>query len=158
MTGFLQARTRAALEQLLADDDATAIGSTEPLERLRHLRAAAALLETEPAALAAVRDALHDTAGDWDAIAAAAGFKATAAKWRWQGTDAEIAARLEAGRKRSARPSSVPTDLPGYSVAEAAKKLGVSVQAVYLRISRGQLESQTVTLDDGRSYKRVMLE
>jgi hypothetical protein len=158
MTGFLQARTRAALEQLLVDDDATAIGSTEPLERLRHLRAAAALLETEPAALAAVRDALHDTAGDWDAIAAAVGLKAAAAKWRWQGTDAEIAARLEAGRKRSARPSSVPTDLPGCSVAEAAKKLGVTVQAVYLRIGRGQLGSQTVTLDDGRSYKRVMLE
>jgi DNA-directed RNA polymerase specialized sigma24 family protein len=52
----------------------------------------------------------------------------------------------------------VPTDLPGYSVADAAKKLGVTVQAVYLRISRGQLESETVTLDDGRRYKRVMLE
>lgn len=30
-------------------------------------------------------------------------------------------------------------------------------RAVYLRISRGTLEATTVTLDDGRSYKRVLL-
>ena len=90
-------------------------------------------------------------------IADAAGLKAAAAKWRWQGTDAEIAARADAGRKRGARPSSVPTDLPGLSVAEAAARLGVSAQAVYLRVGRGRLGSQTVTLPDGRSYKRVFL-
>ncbi len=127
------------------------------MKRLRHLRAAAAALEAEPAALAAVRQAERQTDAGWDEIATAAGLKPAAAKWRWQGTDAEIAARLEAGRKRSARPSSMPTDLPGYSVADAATKLGVTVQAVYLRISRGQLDSETVTLDDGRRYKRVLL-
>ncbi len=148
MTEFLSPETRRALERLLADTT-----ETEPLQRLSDLRAATTLLESEPAALAAVRE----TDAGWDEIAKAAGLKAAAAKWRWQGTDDEIAARHEAGRKRSARPSSVPTNLPGYSVAEAAKKLGVTVQAVYLRISRGQLESSTVTLPDGRSYKRVHL-
>lgn len=148
MSEFLQSETRAALERLLSDESAT-----DALQRLRHLRAALTALEAEPAALAAVRE----TDADWTDIAEAAGLKPAAAKWRWQGTDDEIAARVEAGRKRSARPSSVPTDLPGYSVAEAAKKLGMTVQAVYLRISRGQLESSTVTLPDGRKYKRVLL-
>ncbi len=141
--------TRRALELLLTDDDTTA-----PLEHLRHLRTALAALDDDPAALAAVR---RSDAG-WDEIAAAAGLRPAAAKWRWQGTDEEIAARQEAGRKRSARPSSVPTDLPGYSVAEAAKRLGVTVQAVYLRISRDRLRSQTVELEDGRRYKRVFLD
>jgi hypothetical protein len=150
---ILQQQTRAALEQLLADDS-----ETGPLERLRHLRLAAAMLETEPATLAAVREVMQQADAGWDEIAEAAALKPAAAKWRWQGTDEEITARLKAGRKRSARPSSVPTDLPGYSVADAATKLGVTVQAVYLRISRGQLGSETVTLDDGRRYKRVMLE
>ncbi len=150
---MLQSDTRRVLEQLLADDSAT-----DPLERLRHLRSAVAALEAEPATLEAVRQIVSETRAGWDEIAKAAGLKPAAAKWRWLGTDAEIAARLEAGRKRSTRASSVPTDLPGYSVAEAAKKLGVTVQAVYLRISRGQLDSETVTLDDGRRYKRVMLQ
>jgi hypothetical protein len=34
----------------------------------------------------------------------------------------------------------------------------VTAQAVYLRVSRGQLRAETVTLPDGRSYKRVFLE
>ncbi|SEB71167.1 hypothetical protein SAMN04489806_1575 [Paramicrobacterium humi] len=58
-------------------------------------------------------------------------------------------------RPRSKRPSSKPTDLPGLSVAEAAASLGISPQAVYLRVSRGQLRAENVTLPDGRSYKRV---
>jgi hypothetical protein len=146
---FLASATRAALDRLVADDAATA-----PLDRLRDIRELAAALEVDPASLAAVRE----SRADWDVIAAAAGLKPAAAKWRWQGTDEEIAARLEAGRKRSARPSSVPTDLPGYSVADAAKKLGLTVQAVYLRVSREQLRSDTVVLDDGRKYKRVFLD
>ncbi len=39
--------------------------------------------------------------------------------------------------------------------SEAAAALGVTAQAIYLRVSRGQLRAETVTLDDGRSYKRV---
>jgi hypothetical protein len=152
VTRFLSRESREALERLLADDDA----SVPPLTRVSGIRSLLALIEAEPAVLRGVREALSAGA-TWDEIAAAARLKPAAAKWRWQGTDEEIAARLEAGRKRSVRPSSVPTDLPGYSVAEAARKLGVTAQAVYLQISRGKLEAQTVTLPDGRSYKRVML-
>ncbi len=152
MSRFLSRESREALERLLADDDA----SVPPLTRVGGIRSLLALIEAEPAVLRGVREALSAGA-TWDEIAAAARLKPAAAKWRWQGTDEEIAARLEAGRKRSVRPSSVPTDLPGYSVAEAARKLGVTAQAVYLQISRGKLEAQTVTLPDGRSYKRVML-
>jgi DNA invertase Pin-like site-specific DNA recombinase len=152
MMPFLSERSRDALERLAASERTGAA----PLTRLRDIRQLTAALEVEPALLASVRDAL--AAGEsWESIADAAGIKPAAAKWRWQGSDAEIAARLEAGRKRSARPSSVPTDLPGLSVSEAAKRLGVSAQAIYLRISRGTLTATTVTLDDGRSYKRVIL-
>ena len=125
------------------------------MERLRGIHAVSELLRAEE--LAAVRAALHEGA-DWAAIADAAGLQPTAAKWRWQGTDEEIAQRHEKGRKRSARPSSVPTDLPGLSVADAAKKLGISPQGVYLRAARGQVRTETVTIADGRSYKRVFLD
>jgi hypothetical protein len=130
--------------------------ASDPLDRVRAIRLLVRELEAEPATLAAVRDAVAAGAG-WPEVADAAGLKPTAAKWRWQGTDEEIAARLDAGRKRSARPSSVPTDLPGLSVAEAAARLGVTAQAVYLQVSRGKLTSRTVELPDGRSYKRVFL-
>jgi hypothetical protein len=149
MTGFLSGDTRAALERLLADSP-----GTDPLTRVRDIRKALASLEDDGALLEAIREA----DASWDDIAAAAGLGVAAAKWRWQGTDAEIADRHESGRKRSARPSSIPTDLPGYSVAEAAAKLNVTAQAIYLRVSRGQLRSETVTLPDGRSYKRVFPE
>lgn len=153
MGHFLSAQTASALARLAAlDADAAA----PPLERMRAIRAVLQLLDADPAALQSVRDALADGSG-WPEIAEAAGLKPTAAKWRWQGTDTEITARLEAGRKRSIRPSSVPTDLPGHSVAEAAARLGVSAQAVYLQVSRGRLISRTVELPDGRSYKRVFL-
>ncbi len=142
---FLTPGTRTALERLLADND-----ETDALTRLRDIRSASAALESEPAVLAAVRE----SDDGWDAIADAAGLSASAAKWRWQGTDAEIAARHEQGRKRSERPSSVPTDLPGLSVADAARQLGVSAQAIYLRVSRGQLRAEIVERA-GRSYKRV---
>ena len=154
MPPFLADPTRAALARLAGADRAEA--TPEPLERLRAIRSLIAALEQDAATLAAVRDALAAGAG-WDQIAEASGLKSAAAKWRWQGSDAEIASRHEAGRKRSARPSSVPTDLPGLSVAEAARRLGVSTQAIYLRIHRGTLEATTVQLPDGRSYKRVMM-
>jgi hypothetical protein len=125
-----------------------------PLDDLAAVQSLIRALEADPASLTAVRDALDDGAG-WDDIARAAGLGIAAARWRWQGTDAEIAARHEAGRKRSARPSSKPADLPGLSVAEAADRLGISVQGVYQRITRGQLRAETVTIADGRSYKRV---
>ncbi|TFD94048.1 hypothetical protein E3T61_03370 [Cryobacterium lactosi] len=153
MGHYLSPETAAALARLTALD---ADSQAPALERMRAIRAVLQLLDTDPAALASVRDALAGGTG-WPEIAQAAGLKPTAAKWRWQGTDAEIAARLDAGRKRSSRPSSVPTDLPGHSVAEAAGILGVSVQAVYLQVSRGKLVSRTVELADGRSYKRVFL-
>lgn len=148
---MLGRESRAALEQLLAldSDDAAA-----PLDRLRALRIAWAALDADPAALAAVRAAL-EAGASWSDVAQAAQLSPAASRWRWQGDDAEIAARHEAGRKRSERPSSKPTDLPGLSVADAAKQLGVTAQAIYLRVSRGQLRAETVTLPDGRSYKRV---
>ncbi|MEC5149485.1 hypothetical protein [Cryobacterium sp. GrIS_2_6] len=150
--GFLSAETGTALAALAALDAAA-----DPLDRVRGIRRLLLALDADPATLTAVRDALAGGTG-WEAIAAAAGLKPPAARWRWSGSDSEIAARLEAGRKRSARPSSVPTELPGYSVAEAATRLGLTVQAVYLRVSRGKLASQTIELPDGRSYKRVFLD
>lgn len=146
---FLAPATRDALERLQ--------NATEPLDRLAGIRGLIATLESEPATLEAVREALGAGA-TWDEVAASAGLGVSAAKWRWQGDDAEIAARHEAGRKRAARPSSRPRDLPGMSVADAAKHFGISVQGVYQRISRGQVHSETITLDDGRTYKRVFLE
>lgn len=144
---FLSDESRRALKALAH--------ATDPLDRLSAMRQASAALEQEPALLQAVRDSL-DAGATWERIADAAGLGVSAAKWRWQGSDDQIAARLAAGRKRSARPSSVPTELPGQSVADAARTLGVTAQAVYLRISRGTLQATTVTLDDGRSYKRVL--
>ena len=147
----LDPATEAALRQLLA---VTVDDAADPLEVLRGIRLVQNALESDAATLASVRAAV--TAGvSWDDVADAAGLKAAAARWRWLGTDEEIAARLAAGRKRSARPSSVPTDLPGLSVAEAAARLGVTAQAIYLQVRRGTLESREVTLPDGRSYKRV---
>lgn len=130
-------------------------GSLEPDERLRGIRSLVAALEAEPAVLAAVREAVADGIG-WEDIADAAGLSPSAAKYRWAGDDATIAERQEASRRRKRdRPSSVPTDLPGLSVAEAAKQLGVTPQAIYQRVNRGQLEARTVELPDGRKYKRV---
>ena len=151
MGSFLAPTTAAALKRLLTLQT-DAAGS--PLDRLRAIRALQIALEHDPATLAAVRGALAADLS-WDQIADATGLKPPAAKWRWGGTDNEISARLEAGRKRSVRPSSVPTDLPGRSVAEAAAERGVSAQAIYLQVRRGTLVSRTVTLPDGRSYKRV---
>jgi hypothetical protein len=151
---FLSPESRASLQRLLElDTDADA----SALDRVRALRLASAVLDADPAALRAVRAAL-DAGASWSDVAAAAQLSPAASRWRWQGDDAEIAARHEAGRKRSERPSSKPADLPGLSVAEAAKQLGVTAQAIYLRVSRGQLRAETVTLADGRSYKRVFPE
>ena len=148
---FLSPESRASLQRLLElDMDAVA----SPLELVRALRRASAELEADPASLAAVRAAL-EAGASWSDVAQAAQLSPAASRWRWQGDDAEIAARHEAGRRRSERPSSKPTELPGLSVAEAAKQLGVTAQAIYLRVSRGQLRADTVTLADGRSYKRV---
>ncbi len=148
---FLSPDSRAAVDRLLSlDGQAT----PAPLQRLSSVRSAVVTLDADPAALRAVRDALEAGIG-WSEIAKAAGLAPSAARWRWSGTDAEIAARHAAGRKRSERPSSKPADLPGLSVSEAAKQLGVTAQAIYLRVSRGQLRAETVTLPDGRSYQRV---
>jgi len=145
----LSALTRAALDRIAGLDAAT-----PPLERLAAIRELQSALDVDPAALGAVRAAL-EAGASWSDIAQAAQLSPAASRWRWQGDEAEIAARHEAGRKRSERPSSKPTDLPGLSVAEAAKQLGVTAQAIYLRVSRGQLRAETITLPDGRSYKRV---
>lgn len=147
----LSLKTTAALVHLATLD---ADDAADPLDVLRGIRSVQNALETDAATLSSVRAAVSAGAS-WDDVAAAAGLKAAAARWRWLGTDEEIAARLAAGRKRSARPSSVPTDLPGLSVAEAAARLGVSASAIYLQVSRGTLESREVTLPDGRTYKRV---
>ncbi len=178
MSSFLAESTQAALTRLAelagpggpggpsgpggsvapgATDGPGAAGTAAPLERLRAIRRLLHELESDPATLAGVRGALDAGAG-WDEIADAALLKPAAAKWRWSGTDDEIAARQAAGRKRAARPSSVPTELPGLSVAQAATTLGVTSQAIYLKVSRGTLASRTVQLPDGRSYKRVFLD
>ena len=152
---FLSAESAAALARL-AELQA---GSAEaaPLERLRGIRSLVSALEADPAALAAVRAAL-DAGATWDEVADAAGLSPSAAKYRWAGDDDAIAERQEASRRRKKdRPSSVPTDLPGESVAEAAKRLGVTAQAIYQRVNRGQLEARTVELPDGRKYKRVFV-
>ena len=76
----------------------------------------------------------------------------------WAGGDDTIAERQEASRRRKReRPSSAPTDLPGLSVSDAAKRFGVTPQAIYQRVNRGLLEATTVELPDGRRYKRVFL-
>ncbi|MFC9560738.1 hypothetical protein [Agromyces sp. NPDC056965] len=164
---FLSAETARALAELVGLDALhgtghAATGSDDetdasPLERLRGIRSLIAALEADPATLASVRDALAD-GRSWDEIADAAGLSPSAAKYRWAGDDDEIAARNEASRKRKReRPSSVPTELPGLSVAEAAAKLGVTPQAIYQRVTRGLLRAETVELADGRKYKRVFL-
>ncbi|MCY7298112.1 MAG: hypothetical protein LH616_02740 [Ilumatobacteraceae bacterium] len=155
MSPFLSEESAAALAGLAAAESATP--TPPPLERLRGIRDLFTAIERDPATLQAVRDALANDI-DWGTIASTARLKPAAAKWRWQGTDNEIAARQEAGRRRAARPSNVPTDLPGLSVSQAAKHLGLSPQAIYLRISRGNLRSETVELADGRRYKRVHLD
>ena len=160
--GFLSAAAARALAELMALDalDAEgAAGTTDatPLDRLRGIRSLVIALEADPASLAAVREAV-DAGASWDDIADAAGLSPSAAKYRWAGDDEAIAARHEASRKRKRdRPSSVPTDLPGLSVSEAARRLGVTPQAVYQRVNRGLLEARTVELPDGRTYKRVFL-
>jgi transposase-like protein len=152
---FLSDPSRKALKRVSHGDESVVL--PDPLERLAGVRGLVSELEQDDAARDAVRDAL-DAGSSWEDIAAAAGLKAAAAKWRWQGSNEEILERHESGRKRSARPSNVPTDLPGVSVADAAKRLGVSAQAVYLRVARGTLRGDTVELPDGRSYRRVFLD
>ena len=146
------ARALARLTQLEAERRAV-----DPLDRLRGIRALVTALEADSAALVAAREAI-EAGASWDDVADAAGLSGSAAKYRWAGDDATIAERQEASRKRKReRPSSVPGDLPGESVAEAAKRLGVTAQAIYQRVNRGQLEARTVELADGRKYKRVFL-
>lgn len=150
---FLGPEAAAALEALVALEAAE--GAGDPLARLRGIRELIAALESDDAALVAVRAAL-DGGARWEEIADAAGLSPSAAKQRWAGDDRAIAERQEASRRRKReRPSSRPSGLPGLSVAEAAAKLGVTPQAIYLRVSRGQLEARTVELADGRKYKRV---
>jgi transposase-like protein len=152
---FLSAESAAALARLAELQAGPA--EVAPLERLRGIRSLVSALEADPAALAAVRAAL-DAGTTWDDVADAAGLSPSAAKYRWAGDDDAIAERHEASRRRKKdRPSSVPTDLPGESVAEAAKRFGVTAQAIYQRVNRGQLEARTVELPDGRKYKRVFV-
>jgi hypothetical protein len=155
---FLSAASARALAELAALDAIHGTGGetdATPLERLRGIRSLIAALEADPATLAAVREAL-DATTSWEAIADAAGLSPSAAKYRWAGDDDEIAARQEASRQRKReRPSSVPTDLPGESVSEAAERLGLTPQAIYQRVTRGLLRAETVELPDGRKYKRV---
>lgn len=157
MTGsavsFLSADAARALERLASLDADEA--DAAPLERLRGIRSLVAALEADPAALRAVRAAL-DEGATWDEVADAAGLSPSAAKYRWAGDDEAIATRHEASRKRKRdRPSTVPTDLPGLAVSEAAKRLGVTPQAIYQRVARGLLRAETIELPDGRTYKRV---
>ena len=152
---FLSADAANALARLSRLDAGGA--DAAPLERLRGIRSLVAALEADDAAITAVREAI-DAGATWDDVADAAGLSPAAVKYRWAGDDDAIEQRQEASRKRKReRPSSVPTDLPGLSVSEAAKRLGVTPQAIYQRVNRGLLEATTVELPDGRKYKRVFL-
>ena len=153
--GFLSADSAGALARLVVLEGTET--DVAPLDRLRGIRSLVTALEADPAGLAAVREAL-DAGATWDEVADAAGLSPSAAKYRWAGDDDAIATRHEASRRRKReRPSSVPTDLPGESVSEAAKRLGVTPQAIYQRVTRGLLEARTVELPDGRTYKRVFV-
>ncbi len=152
---YLSNLSRESLNRVKQGDESHSLPA--PLDRVAGIRGLISELERDEATLEAVREALS-AGSTWEQIGAAAGLKPAAAKWRWQGSDGEISERHESGRKRSARPSSVPTDLPGMSVADAAKMLGVSAQAIYLRMTRGTLRGETVDLPDGRSYRRVFVE
>ncbi|MET4157533.1 hypothetical protein [Agromyces sp. PvR057] len=153
---FLSSDAAAALAALAALEGAE--GEVAPLDRLRAIRSLVTALEGDSASLAAAREAV-DAGASWEDIAEAAGLSASAAKYRWAGDDHTIADRQEASRRRKReRPSSVPTDLPGESVSEAARRLGLTPQAIYQRVTRGLVEARTVTLPDGRSYKRVFFE
>lgn len=150
---FLSADAARALDRLVALE--AGASDAAPLERLRGIRSLVVALEADPAALRAVREALAQGAA-WDDVADAAGLSPSAAKYRWAGDDDAIASRQEASRKRKRdRPSTAATDLPGLSVAEAAKRLGVTPQAIYQRVTRGLLRAENVRLPDGRTYKRV---
>jgi hypothetical protein len=152
MAPFLSSATRAALDALSTADRTEQ--PPEPLERLRGMRRLLAALDGEAAQLRSVREAV-DAGHSWDEVGEAAGLGSAAAKFRWHGTDADIEHRRLAGRKRGARPSSVPTELPGLSVSEEAARQGVTAQAIYQQVARGVLSSETVELPDGRRYKRV---
>ncbi|SFR73642.1 hypothetical protein SAMN05428970_1581 [Agromyces sp. CF514] len=153
---FLSPDAAAALAALAAMQAGE--GDPAPLDRLRGIRSLVTALEADEAALDAAREAVADGA-TWDDVADAAGLSPSAAKYRWAGDDRAIADRQEASRQRKReRPSSVPTDLPGESVSEAARRLGVTPNAVYQRVNRGLVEARTITLPDGRSYKRVFFE
>jgi len=114
--GYLSPDSAAALAALASAD--------APLERLAAIRTAIAALEADPATLQAVRDARADGA-DWGTVAEAAGLGTAAAKWRWQGTDADAAsgsARRPSifgcpAASSAPRPSNSPTDAgtSGYS-------------------------------------------
>ncbi|MEV1130451.1 hypothetical protein [Agromyces sp. NPDC049794] len=159
---FLSADAARALERLAAleageaeEGQQSGESDAPPLERLRGIRSLVVALEADPAALRAVREALA-VGATWDEVADAAGLSPSAAKYRWAGDDEAIASRHEASRKRKRdRPSTAATDLPGLSVSEAAKRLGVTPQAIYQRVTRGLLRAETVQLPDGRTYKRV---
>ena len=155
---FLSAESARALARLVElESGVSGDADAAPLEQLRGIRALVAALEADPATLVAVRAAL-DGGATWEQVADAAGLSASAAKYRWAGDDDTIAERQEASRRRKRdRPSSAPTDLPGLSVSDAAKRLRVTPQAIYQRVNRGLLEATTVELPDGRTYKRVFL-
>lgn len=149
---FLSADTVAALEALRELQQAS---DAAPLERVRGIRTLELALQAEVALLPAVREAI-EAGASWDEIGDAAVLSAPAAKHRWSGDDATILERHEQSRRRKReRPSSVPTDLPGLSVGEAAKRAGLTPNAIYQRINRGLLEARTIELPDGRRYKRV---
>ena len=113
--------TRRLLAEVAAAD-----GATSPLDIVRGIRSLVVALESDDATLAAVRAAVSGGA-TWDEVARAAGLGLAAAKWRWQGTDNEIAERHEAGRK-AFRPAEQRADRPartlGGGCREAARRHG----------------------------------
>jgi hypothetical protein len=164
----LTPETRAALEQLLAADSRS---TEDPVALIRALGAATIRLGADET-LVAVMDAESRLVAAgvskqlmWERIGESLGITAAAARDRYSGQSqdlegrrAEIARRREQTKRRArlAVKSIKPQGLPGLSAREYADAVGLSRVQVYRLLDAGKLEGETVVLDDGRSYRRVI--
>ncbi len=117
-------------------------------ERYEAAARALAAVEDEYAAtlLAANRDGLT-----WEEVARAAGLR-TANQARARAERAMGVTEVSPSRRRAGA-RNAPVELPGVSVAEAARRLGVARSTVYDRIDRGEL----ATTPDHLGRTRVLL-
>jgi hypothetical protein len=164
----LTPETRTALQQLLEADSRS---PEDPVALIRALGAATSRLSADETLQAVMTaEKVMAAAGvskqaTWQKIGESLGITAAAARDRYSGKaqdldgrKAEIARRREQTRKRArlAVRSIKPTSLPGLSAREYADTVGLSRMQVYRLLDAGTLQGETVTLDDGRSYRRVL--